>query len=133
MQAVIPAMKKTGGGSIVNIASTAARRASAPTTIYGSSKAALVSLTKAAAVHLAETGSGIRVNAICPGAVDTEFMRQGLRGLPDSVRQAAIETIPLKRAALPEDISGGIVFLVSDESAFVTGTELFIDGGTTAV
>jgi NAD(P)-dependent dehydrogenase (short-subunit alcohol dehydrogenase family) len=123
MQAVIPGMVEGGGGSIVNIASVAALvglRGSLP---YQGSKAAVLGLTRGAAA--AYGPDNIRVNAICPGLVVT--------GMTDSADAAAVETmkaqIPLRRDGRPDEVSAAVVFLASDESSYITGVALPVDGG----
>lgn len=126
MQAVIPGMVRHGGGSIINVASVAALvglRGSIP---YQASKAAVLGLTRGAAVSYGP--DNIRVNAICPGLVVT--------GMTESASPAAVQAlkaqIPLGRDGRPEEIAGVVVFLASDESSYLTGVALPVDGGFTA-
>ncbi len=126
MQAVIPSMVRHGGGSIINVASVAALvglRGSIP---YQASKAAVLGLTRGAAVSYGP--DNIRVNAICPGLVVT--------GMTESASPAAVEAlkaqIPLGRDGRPEEIAAVVVFLASDESSYLTGVALPVDGGFTA-
>ena len=123
-QACAPVMAQTGGGSIVNIASISGLRASTLRVAYGTSKAALVHLTKQQAVELGELG--IRVNAIAPGPVETEMARQ--------VHTAAIRAdyhnaIPLNRYGTPQEIAAVAGFLCSAAAGYVTGQVLAADGG----
>jgi NAD(P)-dependent dehydrogenase (short-subunit alcohol dehydrogenase family) len=123
MQTVIPGMVQRGGGSIVNIASVAALvglRGSLP---YQGSKAAVLGLTRGAAA--AYGPDNVRVNAICPGLIVT--------GMTESADTGAVEAmkaqIPLRRDGRPDEVSAAVVFLASDESSYITGVALPIDGG----
>lgn len=130
MQAVIPEMKRIGGGSIVNMASLATRKQAPTSVIYAPSKAAVASLTKASAIHLAQTGSGIRVNSVHPGPTATAILlgEDGGRAESPDIK-AAIGMIPMMRMGDPLEIGTVVVFLASDASAYMTGAELFVDGG----
>ena len=123
-QACVPVMRRIGGGSIVNIASISGLRASTMRVAYGTSKAALIHLTKQQAAELAMFG--IRCNAIAPGPVETAMAKQ--------VHTAAIradyhDTIPLARYGTEEEIAAGIGFLCSPEASYITGQVLAVDGG----
>ncbi len=123
MRATIPSMLRAGGGSIINIASVAALiglRGSIP---YQASKAAVLGLTRGAAISYGP--DNIRVNAICPGLVITSMTESAAPGAV----QALKKQIPLGRDGRAEEISAGVVFLASDESSFITGVALPIDGG----
>ena len=123
----IPAMRRAGGGSIVNISSISGMIAvGAPA--YNASKGAVRIFTKATAVQHA--GDNIRCNSIHPGAVDTPMRQEGLAD-PAALEESS-QRIPLGRVGTTEDIAYGVIYLASDESTFVTGSELVIDGGTTA-
>jgi NAD(P)-dependent dehydrogenase (short-subunit alcohol dehydrogenase family) len=124
----IPAMRRTGGGAIVNVVSIYAMVGSRGGTAYHASKGAARALTRAAAVQYAP--EGIRVNAVFPGFVETAMTAE-LHAQP-GVREERTALTPLGRLAEPEDIAPGILYLASDEARFVTGTELVIDGGMTA-
>ena len=124
----IPEMRKAGGGSIVNISSIYGNVGSKGGTAYHASKGACRSFSKAAAIQYA--GEQIRVNSVHPGFVDTPMTAE-LHSLP-SVHEERVAKTPLGRMGLPEDIAYGILYLASDESRFVTGSELVIDGGMTA-
>ena len=126
-KAVLPAMRQRGGGAIVNISSTAGIRASIAAH-YGSSKGAVRLLTKSIAATYAK--DGIRCNSVHPGPVETQM---GHQAVPDEVRQERFNRIPLGRFASPEEIANAVLFLASDEASFVTGAELLVDGGSTAV
>ncbi len=123
-QAVTPAMTEHGGGSIVNIASISGLRASTLRVAYGTSKAALVHLTKQQAAELAS--HGIRVNAIAPGPVDTA-MAKAVHSA--EIRKDYHDAIPLNRYGLEEEIAEAIYFLCSDKASYITGQTLAVDGG----
>ncbi|MBS1842784.1 MAG: glucose 1-dehydrogenase [Actinobacteria bacterium] len=127
MRAVIPAMKRSGGGTIVNISSTAGLTAYPEIIGYVAAKWAVRGMTKAAAVELGEYG--IRVNSIHPGEVETDMIL-GQEGT-DAV--ADVDAIPLHRFAQAPEIARLALFLMSDESGYVTGAEHIIDGGATAL
>ena len=127
MRAVIPGMVKRGGGSIVNVASTAALVGMPGSIPYQASKAAVLGLTRGAAVSYGR--DNIRVNAICPGLVVTGMTESAS---PDAV-EAMKAQIPLRRVGQPEEISAAVLFLASDESSYITGVALPIDGGFVAL
>ena len=125
----IPAMRRAGGGSIINISSTAGLVGSpngSPS--YTASKGAVRLLSKSTAIQYAK--DGIRCNSVHPGPIDTEMIRHTLTD-PTRLEQR-MQRLPLGRVGTPEDIAYGVLYLASDESSFVTGSELVIDGGTTA-
>ena len=127
-KAAIPEMRKAGGGSIVNISSTAGLVGSKTSAAYSASKGAVRIFTKSTAVQYA--AEGIRANSIHPGPIDTDM---GDQVWPDAASKAASVTrTALNRMGTPEDIAYGALYLASDESSFVTGSELVIDGGVTA-
>jgi NAD(P)-dependent dehydrogenase (short-subunit alcohol dehydrogenase family) len=125
---VVPLMEAAGGGSIVNIASVSGLKGNIGRTAYGASKGAVVTMTKVMAVELA--ASGIRVNAVAPGPVDTPMVQS----LHTSVeRDVWLRHVPLRRYASPDEIAGGIAYLLDESlSSFVTGHVLAIDGGFVA-
>ena len=127
MQALIPSLRE-GGGSIINIASTAALVGFADLFPYVASKWAVRGMTKAAALELAR--DGIRVNAVCPGDTDTPMIR-AIADTPSGALPPA-DDLPFKRWAQPDEISAAVVFLASDESSYMSGSELVIDGAFTA-
>lgn len=124
----IPEMRKSGGGSIVNISSTAGLVGSRTSTAYSASKGAVRLFTKSTAIQYA--AEGIRANSIHPGPVDTDM---GDQVWPDSGSRAEVQgRTPLGRLGVADDIAYGALYLASDEASFVTGSELVIDGGLTA-
>lgn len=127
MKAVVPEMKKNGSGSIINISSIAGLVGGQGGIPYQASKGATRIMSKAVAIDLA--GSGIRVNSVHPGAVMTPMIEQASdKETIELLRQS----IPLQFIAEPDDIAYPVLFLASDESRFMTGSELVIDGGATA-
>lgn len=128
----VPAIAATGGGSIVFTASELALVGSPENPAYCASKAALIGMAKAMALDHAH--QGIRVNCICPGAVDTPMLRASIQAAPDPAEDEAdiIRRMPLGRIGTVEEIAKAALFLASDESSFVTGTALVVDGGWTA-
>ncbi len=123
----IPAMRRAGGGSIVNISSISGLVAIGPPA-YIATKGAVRLFTKATAIQYA--GEQIRCNSIHPGSVDTPMRQSGLGPAMES--PSNINTIPLGRIGVPDDIAYCVLFLASDEASFITGSELVIDGGYTA-
>jgi len=120
------------GASIVNMASIAGSiKGLANRFVYGASKAAVIGLTKAVAADYVQ--KGVRCNAIAPGTVDTPSLAQRINAYPDPVeaRRMFVARQPMGRLAKPEEIAPMIVFLASDEAAFVTGNVYSCDGGMT--
>ena len=128
-KAAIPEMRQAGGGSIINISSTAGLVGGPRSTAYTASKGAVRLFTKATAIQYA--GENIRANSIHPGPIDTEMIHQVWQG-EDNSREESIARTPLGRVGTVDDIAYGALFLASDESSFMTGSELVIDGGSTA-
>lgn len=128
MQAVIPAMRERGGGSIINISSVAGLQGTNGLTAYAASKWAVRGVTKVAAMELGP--HRIRVNSIHPGGVDTPMSNPN--GTPRSIIDGYMKHVPLQRMAGPEEIAHMSVFLASDEASYVNGTELVVDGGWAA-
>jgi len=123
-----PVLKARGGGSIICTASVAGIRAGAGGPAYSASKAGVINLVKVAATQVA--GAGIRVNAICPGLIETGMTK----GIYDNARAAGREDMighlnPLKRGGVPDEIARAALFLASDESSYVNGHALVVDGG----
>lgn len=138
MKHAAPVMKAQGAGSIINCGSVAAHRAGlSSSTIYGMAKAAVVHLTRCVAMELGE--HGVRVNSISPGGVATGIFAKAA-GLPDDKAERTAEAVkkalatlqPIPRAGLPDDIARAAVYLASDESTFVNGHDLVVDGGLIA-
>ncbi len=119
MQAIIPSMRKAGGGSIINIASVASMKGTEGLTVYSACKWAVRGMTKCAALELG--ADNIRVNAVHPGMIATAMTTE----MPDPQNQ------PLKRKGMPEEVGRTVIFLASDQSAYTTGCDLVVDGGMT--
>ena len=126
----VPLLRQVGGGSIINTASTSALKPRALNAGYASSKAAVLTLTKALAVELA--ADNIRVNALTPVASDTPLFRDFLGDQAERAKAEIEAAIPLGRLGSPADMAACAVFLASDEASYITGTELMVDGGFTA-
>jgi len=133
-QAVIPSMKKRGGGAIVNLASQAGRRGEPNITVYCSTKAAVISITQSLALEVA--GDNIRVNSVAPGVIDTpmwEFVNAKFaeyEGKPKGQKKREVgEAVPLGRMGDPADVADPCVFLASDEARYITAQTLNVDGG----
>ena len=124
----VPAMRESGGGSIVNISSTAGLIGGGSGSAYGTSKGGVRLFTKYTAIQHAP--DGIRANSIHPGPIDTDMIADNL-STPEG-RADSLSRIPLGRIGAVMDVAYGALFLASDESSFVTGSELVIDGGMTA-
>jgi len=134
MRAAIPHMIKAGGGSVINIASLAAMRGCQRLPAYCASKGGLVSLTLQAAVDYGR--DKIRCNAICPGPVKTDMLvaamgpfAEAVKMSVDEVLKVFTEDVPLLRTANPSELAGICAFLASDDSSFLTGTVIPVDGG----
>ena len=129
MRAEIPSLLAAGGGAIVNNASVAGLVGFAGTPAYSASKHGVVGLTKVAALDYAQ--QGIRVNAVCPGIVDTEMITRFTHNDPDVASQL-LQTEPVGRMGEPTEIADAVVWLCSDRATFVTGQALAVDGGFVA-
>lgn len=125
---VVPVMADGGGGSIVCTASVSGLRGDPAGVVYGASKAAVINLTRCLATD--HGGQGIRVNCICPGAIDTPPVQRMLSG--EGVRERAGKAYLLGRIGEPSEIASAAVFLASDQSSFITGEALVVDGGLTS-
>ena len=129
LQSILPLMKKNKFGSIVHISSIDALSGDdKPQDAYGSSKAALLRLSKSISIQYAS--KNIRSNSILPGPIETPMQKRWEKN-PESKKNLS-KVIPLKRVGKPTDIANSAIFLLSDESSFITGTELIIDGGLKA-
>lgn len=128
-RAAVPAMRSSGGGSIVNVASFVALMGAATAQVaYTASKGGVLSLTREVAVEYAR--AGIRVNAVCPGPIETPLLAELLA---DPARRARrLVHVPMGRFGRPEEVAAAVLFLASDEASFMTGTALVVDGGITA-
>ena len=126
---IIPKMERKKFGSMVHISSVDALSGDdKPQDAYGSSKAAMIRLSKSLAIQYAN--KNIRSNVILPGPVDTSMQKRWKK--KPSMKRNLEKNIPLKKVGKPEDIANGIMFLLSDQSKYITGTEIIIDGGITA-
>ena len=127
MQHALPHMRQVGWGRIVNVASISGLRAGTGRMAYGTSKAALIAMTRQFAVEVADWG--ITVNAIAPGPVDTPLV-QANHSI--ETRSTYGDMVPMRRYGTPEEIANGVLFLASDQASYITGHTLAIDGGFTA-
>ncbi|MGD0558228.1 MAG: SDR family oxidoreductase [Streptosporangiaceae bacterium] len=130
LQRVVPEMRRTGGGSVINVSSVGGLVALPNVSVYGASKSAVIGLTRSAA---AEFAPDIRVNAICPGGVSTPMSAAHLESFED--KEAALKLLTgrqlIKRFGRPEEIANVVVFLASDEASFMTGAVVPVDAGHT--
>jgi 3(or 17)beta-hydroxysteroid dehydrogenase len=133
---VLPVMKRAGRGSIVNISSMVSYLATANSTAYGASKAGVMQLTKSVALHGALDGNRIRCNSVHPGIIATRmidsinaYAARASNSSIEDVTRALVGRIPLGEAGQPEEVASLILFLASDESQYVTGSEFPVDGG----
>ena len=127
-RAAIPAMRDAGGGSIINISSVAGLQGSPQSAAYSSTKGAVRILTKSTAVQYAK--ENIRCNSVHPGIIYTDMTSDSLD--TEEGQRNWMNRVPLRRLGQSEDVANGVLFLASDESSYVTGSELVIDGGITA-
>ncbi len=135
MKAAIPYMIKQGGGSIISIASLAGVRCLPSMPAYCASKGGLIQLALQAALEYGP--KGIRSNVVAPGATKTEMLTEALSSLSKAIKKDAFEvlaeSVPLRRAAVPDEMTGACSFLASDDSSFITGAVLMVDGGAAIV
>jgi 3alpha(or 20beta)-hydroxysteroid dehydrogenase len=129
MRSVAAAMSAQLAGSIINVSSVAGLTGSPYLTAYAASKWAVRGMTKGVAKELAQFG--VRVNSLHPGQIDTEMNSRQREKTPELIDKL-IKGIPLRRIGTPEEIAHAVVYLASDESIYTTGSELVVDGGTTA-
>jgi NAD(P)-dependent dehydrogenase (short-subunit alcohol dehydrogenase family) len=126
----VPELLKTGGGVIINTTSVAGLVAFAGLSAYNATKGGIIQLTKTAAIEYAK--QNIRVNCIAPGVIETAMVDRFLKGQPEA-KAAFIQLEPVGRFGTPEEVAKVALFLASDDSSFITGTVLVVDGGLTAV
>src|ERR1700733_3885037 len=131
-RALVPALRASGRASVVNIASELALVGQPGYTAYTATKGAILAFSRALAIELAP--EGIRVNAVCPGPIDTSMLAGefALADDPVAARAGEIATVPLGRLGVPRDIAGVVAFLAGDAAGFVTGAAWPVDGGKTA-
>jgi 2-keto-3-deoxy-L-fuconate dehydrogenase len=132
IRAFLPAMLERGGGSIINMASVASSLKGLPNRfVYGTSKAAVIGLTKSVAADF--VGRGVRCNAICPGTVQSPSLDERIAAFedPEAARRDFIARQPMGRLGTPEEIAAIAVYLAGDESAYTTGQVFVVDGGIT--
>ena len=127
----IELMAEGGGGSIVNVSSIYGKVGAVGSVAYNASKGAVCLLTKGAALECGKAGNGVRVNSVHPGFIETGMTAERFKD--NAVRDWMIGRTPIGRSGVPQDIANGVLYLASDESSFVTGAELVIDGGFTAI
>jgi cyclopentanol dehydrogenase len=127
-RAALPAMRRAGGGSIINISSVAGLVGSRNSAAYSASKGAVRLFTKTTAIQHIE--DGVRCNSVHPGPIATDMLSEIMAD--EAVWGERLTRLPIKRPGQPEEIAYGVLFLASDESSYMTGSELVIDGGSTA-
>jgi len=123
MRAAVPAFERAGGGAIVNMSSTVALRSAPNSIAYTASKWAVRGMTKAAALELADRH--IRVNSVHPGVIDTDMI--SIRSHEDNLRR--VQQVPMKRLGTKDEIAKLVLFLLSEDSLYMTGSEVAMDGG----
>jgi len=129
MKHAAPEMRKVGGGSIISTASVAGIRGFVGLHAYCAAKAGVVNLTRSAAMEFAK--DKIRVNCICPGGINTPILHRNQPGMKEAMEQLMAKGQPIQRAGHPDDIAGMALYLASDDSEFVTGQAMVVDGGLT--
>ncbi len=127
----VPAIRDSGGGSIVNLSSLAALLGTPELSAYGASKGAVRQFTKTVAIECARKGYKVRCNSVHPGIILTSMGESLFK--TEALRERARQRVPLRELGRPEDIGYGILFLISDESRYMTGAELVIDAGMSAI
>ncbi len=129
--AVLPGMVERGYGRIVNIASDAGRVGSSGEGVYSACKGGIIAFSKTVAREVAR--KGVTVNCVCPGPTDTNLLAEiaGDGAMGEKIRNALINAVPMKRVGKPDDIPGAVLFLSSDDAAFITGQTISVSGGLT--
>jgi NAD(P)-dependent dehydrogenase (short-subunit alcohol dehydrogenase family) len=127
MKQQLPLIEESGGGAIVNIASVAGMRGDPFQSAYAAAKAGVINLSKTAATEYAKRG--VRINTVCPGGINSGGMEFYLQQMPAEMRDKVLNTHAMGRMAEPEEIADAVVYLCSDQSSFVTGHDLVVDGG----
>jgi NAD(P)-dependent dehydrogenase (short-subunit alcohol dehydrogenase family) len=132
MRAAGPHLRRSAAGSVVNVSSFHARATIESFSAYAAAKAGVIGLTQSAALDLAP--HGVRVNAVCPGIVETSMWHAWMDQVadPGAAERAVLQMQPLGRIGRPEDVAAAVAFLASDDAAYITGTSLYVDGGATA-
>lgn len=128
---VLPGMRARGRGRVVNIASDAGRVGSSMEAVYSACKGGIIAFTKSVARELARTG--IRLNVVCPGPTDTPLLAKFLEAGEDGAKvlKAMERAVPMKRIGRPEDLTGMVAFLASDDAEYITGQVISVSGGLT--
>ena len=132
IQATLPSLRRSGGGSLILVASVLGVVGDPLLSAYGATKGGLRALCRSIAV--AHGAENVRCNTICPGDVETDMMRAqfALEADPVAARERILSHYPMKRFATPQDVANAAVFLASDQANYITGTDLFVDGGLLA-
>ncbi|MFQ3237067.1 MAG: NAD(P)-dependent dehydrogenase (short-subunit alcohol dehydrogenase family) [Paraglaciecola sp.] len=130
MKQEIAHMLDNGGGHVINLASVAGIRAAPTLSAYSAAKHGVMGLTKSAAVEYAR--ANIRFNAVCPSFIRTPMVENVLANVDERVRQAMIKANPMKRLGEPQEVAAALAWLCTDESSFMTGQSVVLDGGMTA-
>ena len=125
----IPLMKKSGGGSIINMSSTASHIGFPIFFAYSAAKGAVRSMTKSIAVHCQAEGNGIRCNSVHPGSIETPMVRFATGREGEELAEIPEGVLPIESAGAPRDVANLVLYLASDESRFMTGSELMLDNG----
>lgn len=131
-QAVAGLMRESGGGSIVNLSSVSGLKGDADLVAYDASKGAVTALSKDVALYFARKGEAIRCNSVHPNVVDTRMVSRYFETSERQTLDSWMSTQPIGRLIAPEEIAAAILFLASDDSAYVNGAEFVVDGGATA-
>lgn len=131
-QAAVRIMKNNGGGSIINLSSIEGIVGNPMVVAYNASKGGVRLLTKSAAIYCAQAGYAIRINSLHPGFVPTPMVTEAFKDAPPELAESALASTPMQRFGTAEEIANCIVFLASEESSYMTGSELVVDGGFTA-